>query len=164
MHTASKHGDPATGQHVVHLFATVQQSAPFQFLVLDLRRHSVGRSIIRLTTFVVYEVLGFPPTNIHNFFSYDTNSSPTNVHCRACSKSLPPHTFFLRPLPQVYPDPHPDFMFSENLFEVAERGGCGYKRGSGFPLHFTKSFAKRPDDFPHYVYSTRRVWCVLIFG
>lgn len=61
-------------------------------------------------------------------------------------------------VPQVYPDPHPDFMFSENLFEVAERGGCGYKRGSGFPLHFTKSFSKRVDDYPHYVYSTRRVW------
>eukprot|EP00752_Nemacystus_decipiens_P011297 g10039.t1 len=62
---------------------------------------------------------------------------------------------------EVYPDPHPDFMFSENLFEVAERGGCGYKRGSGFPLHFTKSFNKRVDDFPHYAYSTRRVWRVL---
>jgi len=58
----------------------------------------------------------------------------------------------------VYPDPHPDFMFSENIFEVAERGGCGYKRGSGFPLHFTKAFNKRVNDYPHYSYSTRRVW------
>ncbi|CAM9850452.1 unnamed protein product [Scytosiphon promiscuus] len=61
----------------------------------------------------------------------------------------------------VYPDPHPDFMFSENLFEVAERGGCGYKRASGFPLHFVNSFNTRIDDFPHYAYSTRRVWRVL---
>ncbi|CAM9357293.1 unnamed protein product [Hapterophycus canaliculatus] len=52
-------------------------------------------------------------------------------------------------------------MFSENLFEVAERGGCGYKRGSVFPLHFVNSFNKRIDDFPHYAYSTRRVWRVL---
>jgi len=49
-------------------------------------------------------------------------------------------------------------MFSENIFEVAERGGCGYKRGSGFPLHFTKAFNKRVNDYPHYSYSTRRVW------
>ncbi|CAM9136658.1 unnamed protein product [Ectocarpus sp. 13 AM-2016] len=62
---------------------------------------------------------------------------------------------------EVYPDPHPDFMFSDNLFEVAEKGGCGYKRGSGFPLHFVKAFGTRPDDFPHFAYSTRRVWRVL---
>lgn len=60
---------------------------------------------------------------------------------------------------QVYPDADPNFfMFSENLFEVAERGGVGYKRGSGFPLHFVKAFSERPSDVPHFVYSTRRMW------
>lgn len=61
--------------------------------------------------------------------------------------------------PQIYPDADPEFwMYSENLFEVAERGGCGYKRGSGFPLHFEKAFTLRIDDFPHYAYTTRRIW------
>lgn len=52
-------------------------------------------------------------------------------------------------------------MFSDNLFEVAEHGGVGYKRGSGFPLHFSKAFNMRVDDFPHYAYTTRRVWSVI---
>lgn len=68
-------------------------------------------------------------------------------------------SLFLVSLRQIYPDADPDyFMFSENLFEVAERGGVGYTRGAGLPLHFTLAFNSRPKDFPHYAYSTRRVW------
>lgn len=65
---------------------------------------------------------------------------------------------------QVHPDADPDyFMFSSNLFEVAERGNC-YKSGSGYPLNFTKAFSKRLNDVPHYPYSTRRMWYVLACG
>ncbi|CAM9557293.1 unnamed protein product [Sphacelaria rigidula] len=63
---------------------------------------------------------------------------------------------------EIYPDADPDeFMFSENLFEVAERSGVGYQRGSGHPLHFTLAFNCRVSDFPHYAYTTRRLWRVL---
>ncbi|CAM9865180.1 unnamed protein product [Discosporangium mesarthrocarpum] len=62
---------------------------------------------------------------------------------------------------EVSPDADSDwFMFSENLFQVAERGDCGYEQASGHPLHFTKAFAVRPEDFPYYTYSTRRMWRV----
>lgn len=62
---------------------------------------------------------------------------------------------------QVSPDADPDeFMFSANLFEVAERGGGGYERGSGLPLKFAEVFNKDIDDYPHYAYRTRRMWCV----
>ncbi|CAM9381692.1 unnamed protein product [Ascophyllum nodosum] len=62
---------------------------------------------------------------------------------------------------EISPDADPEyFMFSKNLFEVAEHGGTGYKRGSGIPLHFTKAFFRRPSDAPHFAYSTRRMWRV----
>ncbi|CAM9101553.1 unnamed protein product, partial [Ascophyllum nodosum] len=63
---------------------------------------------------------------------------------------------------EIFPDADTEyFMFSENLFEVAEHGGTGYKRGSGIPLDFTKAFGRRPSDIPHFAYSTRRMWRVL---
>ena len=68
-------------------------------------------------------------------------------------------TVFFAVPSQISPDADPEyFMFSKNLFEVAEHGGTGYKRGSGIPLHFTKAFFRRPSDAPHFAYSTRRMW------
>lgn len=51
-----------------------------------------------------------------------------------------------------------DFMVSPNLWDVAQRAEL-WSPEDGL-LDFAAAFAVRPNDFPHYAYSTRRVWRV----
>ncbi|CAM9710130.1 unnamed protein product [Chrysoparadoxa australica] len=50
------------------------------------------------------------------------------------------------------------FMYSDNVWDVAERSNS-WDPARG-PLDFAQAFTMRPDDVPHYTYTTRRVWRV----
>ncbi|CAM9441809.1 unnamed protein product [Phaeothamnion confervicola] len=64
--------------------------------------------------------------------------------------------FIIREVPR---EPSENFLFSANLWDVAARSGR-WDPESGTELDFTAAFAVRPNDVPHYAYSTRRMWRV----
>jgi len=59
----------------------------------------------------------------------------------------------------VHPDDPDNYMFSQNLFSEAQLAGC-WNPNSDQPVDFTYCFSARPNDIPHWSYSTRRVWRV----
>eukprot|EP01084_Bolivina_argentea_P250108 418920_1 len=52
-----------------------------------------------------------------------------------------------------------NFMYSKNLWTVAEEAGFWNSDGNE-ELNFKEAFSMRPNNFPPYVYSTRRMWRV----
>eukprot|EP01036_Dinobryon_divergens_P024922 gene24922-33415_t len=58
---------------------------------------------------------------------------------------------------EVDPHPNPDFLYSSNLFEVAQRNGWWSPQPELQPLNFLKVFAPTR---PHHRYSDTRVWRV----
>lgn len=66
--------------------------------------------------------------------------------------------FIIREVPKEG-SPSDDFLSSSNLWEVAERSGVWDPHAGA--LDFAAAFTLRPNDVPHWTYTTRRVWRVL---